>query len=169
MDAILKKFYQSLLVLSAVFMVGTFLVVGTSIVSRLMEQSIPGLDAYAGYCIAAALFLALPATLQQGDHIRVTLVIERLPKKFRHWIEWWCLGVAGLLSVYMAWFSVRFVYQSYTLGDVSTSADATPLWIPQLAMALGCIGFAIAFLHALVLRWKAQDFIQASQENAHVE
>jgi len=97
------------------------------------------------------------------------LVIERLPQRFRHWIEWWCLSVAGLLSVYMAWFAVRFVYQSYTLGDISTSADATPLWIPQLAMALGCIGFAIAFIHALVLRWKHQNFIKDSQESAHFE
>ena len=169
MDAMLRKFYRSMLALSAVFMVGTFLVIATSIVSRLLKQSIPGLDAYAGYCIAAALFLALPAALQQGDHIRVTLVLERLPPKWRHWIEWWCLIVAGLLSVLMAWFSVLFVYQSYSLGDVSPSADATPLWIPQLAMAMGCIGFAISFLHALVLRWKHQEFIKASQESAHAE
>lgn len=169
MDAMLRKLYQSMLALSAIFMVGTFVVIATGIVSRLMKQSIPGLDAYAGYCIAAALFLALPAALQQGDHIRVTLVVDRLPQKYRHWIEWWCLMVAGLLSVLMAWFSARFVYQSYSLGDVSPSADATPLWIPQLAMAVGCIGFAISFLHALVLRWKHQEFIKTSNESAHVE
>ena len=27
----------------------------------------------------------------------------------------------------------------------SPGADASPLWIPQVAMALGCVGFAIAF------------------------
>jgi hypothetical protein len=47
--------------------------------ARLVHWDIPGLDAYAGYAIAAALFLALPGTLQHGDHIRVTLLLDRVP------------------------------------------------------------------------------------------
>jgi len=160
MNTFLSRVYQGMLIMAAVFMVGTFLVIGLGIVSRLMQISIPGLDAYAGYCIAAALFLALPAALQQGDHIRVTLLLDRLSPRIRSWAEWWCIIVATALSMYMAWFSVRFVLISYQLGDVSSSADATPLWIPQIAMAVGCVGFAISFLHALVLRTKGQDFIK---------
>lgn len=169
MDAFLKRMYGWMLTLSAVFMVSTFLVISLGIVSRMMKLNIAGLDAYAGYSIAAALFLALPAALQHGDHIRVTLILERLAPRVRGIVEWWCLAVAAGLAGYMAWFSVRFVWISRQLGDVSTSADATPLWIPQIAMALGCVGFAIAFLHAMVLRIKGRDFIKNTSEGAHVE
>lgn len=150
-------------------MVTTFLVIMLGIASRLVKTSIPGLDAYAGYSIAAALFLALPAALQHGDHIRVTLVLERLTPAVRTVIEWWCLLVAAALATYMAWFAVRFVWLSKALGEVSTSADATPLWIPQIAVAVGCVGFALSFFHATVLRIKGRDFIKNTSEGAHVE
>jgi TRAP-type C4-dicarboxylate transport system permease small subunit len=126
-------------------------------------MNIPGLDAYAGYSIAAALFFALPGTLQNGDHIRVTLVLERLPAPIRSAFEWFCLLAALGLTLYMAHYAVRSVWISYITHDVSASADATPLWIPQISMALGCIGFALAFAHALVLRLQGKTFMAVSE------
>ena len=169
MDAVLKRFYQGLLALSALAMLATLLVVLLSVVSRLVHLDVPGLDAYAGYCIAAALFLALPATLLHGDHIRVSLLLDRLPDRLRQGLEWWCLCVGTLLSGAIAWYAVRAVWISHLTHDVSPAADATPLWIPQLAMALGCIGFALSFVHALVLRWQGRELITATSEAAHIE
>jgi hypothetical protein len=39
---------------------------------------------------------------------------------------------------------------SHMLGDVSESADATPLWIPQIGMAVGAVLLAIALADRLV-------------------
>ena len=36
------------------------------------------------------------------------------------------------------------VYVSYQYGDLSTGLDATPLWIPQMTMAVGAVLFAVA-------------------------
>ena len=36
-------------------------------------------------------------------------------------------------------------------NDISTGNDATPLWLPQIAMALGTVVLAIAFVDELVL------------------
>jgi hypothetical protein len=56
------------------------------VIAREVHWDIGGLDAYAGYAIAATLFLALPATLQHGDHIRVTLVLTVYPPNGgAHW------------------------------------------------------------------------------------
>ena len=41
---------------------------------------------------------------------------------------------------------MRLAWQSYVLHDVSTGNDATPLWLPQIAMAAGTMIFAIAFV-----------------------
>ena len=57
-----------------------------------------GTDAYAGYAMAASSFFALASTLKRGEHIRVTLFLDRFGGASRRWLEYWCLGVAILLS-----------------------------------------------------------------------
>ena len=162
-------FYKLLMLLACVAMITAFGTVLLGVVAREVHWDIPGLDAYAGYAIAAALFLALPATLQHGDHIRVTLLLDRVPTRLRAALEWWCLTVAFSLAVYIAWYAMRLVWVSYTTHDISPAADASPLWIPQISMALGCIGFALSFGHALVERWHGGSFISAAGDAAHVE
>ena len=162
-------FYKLLMLLACVAMITAFGTVLLGVVAREVHWDIPGLDAYAGYAIAAALFLALPGTLQHGDHIRVTLLLDRVPTRLRAALEWWCLTVAFSLAVYIAWYAMRLVWVSYTTHDISPAADASPLWIPQISMALGCIGFALSFGHALVERWHGGSFISAAGDAAHVE
>lgn len=169
MVKLVLNFYRLLMVLSCIAMVTAFGTVLLGVIAREVHWDIGGLDAHAGYSIAAALFLALPSTLKHGDHIRVTLVLDRVPAKLRGALEWWCLASAFSLSVYIAWYAVRLVWVSYATHDVSPAADASPLWIPQISMALGCIGFALSFGHALVERWRGGSFIAASADAAHVE
>ena len=123
--------------------------------------NIQGLDAYAGYAIAATLFFTLPTALMHGDHIRVTLVLDRLGQRARAGFEWGALIAALGLAVYLAWFAMRAVWLSYITHDVSPAADATPLWIPQLSMAIGCVAFALAFLDAIVARWRGREWFIA--------
>ena len=47
---------------------------------------------------------------------------------------------------------MRLAWQSWEFHDISTGNDATPLWIPQLAMAFGAIVFAIALCDELALQ-----------------
>jgi TRAP-type C4-dicarboxylate transport system permease small subunit len=154
-------FYKTLLVLACLSMVAAFGTILLGIIARLAHWDIPGLDAYAGYSIAGALFLALPDTLRNGDHIRVTLLLERMPARVRRWFEAWCL-LAGLgLSVFMAYYACNLAWVSYVTHDVSPGSDMTPLWIPQLTMALGCIGFAFAFVDACLARLADRPFFPA--------
>ena len=161
MTGILDKFYRSLMTLSCVSMVSAFVAIMLGVAAREFHWDIQGLDAYAGYAIAATLFLALPGTLKHGDHIRVTLVMQRLSPRAQTALEYWCLTAASALGIYLAWFACRQVWVSYATHDVSPAADASPLWIPQLAMALGCIGFAVAFVHALWARCSGGQFFDA--------
>jgi TRAP-type C4-dicarboxylate transport system permease small subunit len=108
---------------------------------------IPGTDAYAGYFMAASAFLALAHTLRRGEHIRVSLVLSLLPQPWRKRMEIWAGVMSVILGALLAIFSVRLVMQSLSYNDISTSNDATPLWIPQLSMAIGTVIFFIALLH----------------------
>lgn len=169
MGKLVRNFYQLLMALSCLAMLAAFGAVILGVAARELRWDIPGLDAYAGYAIAAALFLALPGTLQHGDHIRVTLLLDRVSPRVRGFLEWWSLGAGLALAAYVAWYAARLVWVSYSTHDISPAADASPLWIPQLAMALGCIGFALSFIQALVERWQGGSFIAVSSEAAHIE
>ncbi len=164
MTRFLNTFYRLLMLLACISMVMAFAVILLGVAAREFHWDIQGLDAYAGYAIAATLFLALPGTLQHGDHIRVTLVMQRLKPRAQNALEYFCLVGASALSVFLAWYACRLVWVSYATHDVSPSADASPLWVPQIAMALGCIGFAVAFLHALWARWVNAEFFHVPVE-----
>ena len=170
MSKLLNVFYKMLIILAAVAMVSAFISVMLGVLGRQLNFNIRGLDAYAGYSIAAALFLALPDTLRKGDHIRVTLLLQKLPENIRNIFEYWGLIAGAGLSVYLAWFACRLAWQSHSFHDISQSADATPLWIPQIAMALGCIGFALSMLDALLARLQGRTFFVVGEgETANIE
>lgn len=169
MRSVLDPFYTALGALGALFILATLVVEVAGIAGRELGYSMAGLDAYAGYFLAAGSFLAMAYALRRGDHIRVTLILGRLSGRPRYWMEVLCLVVATLLSAYFAWFSAKLVWGSYAYHDVSQNVDATPLWIPQLSMAVGLLGLAIAFAEQLVVTLRTGTFVRGTDEAAHVE
>lgn len=127
-------------------------------------------DDFAGYCMAASAFLALAHTFGKNEHIRVTLVLQRLRGRVRRAAEIYCLVVGGLLAFFLAWYSIRLCYVSWKLNDVSTGLVAVPLWIPQIGMAVGASALALAMLERLadVLRGAPVE-TEAAPEDLHME
>ena len=150
MRVALDRLYLAAGALAALLLVAIGLLVLLSIVTRWMGVFVPGLSAYAGYAMAGSSFLALAYTFGHGGHIRVNVVLNALRGGARRGAELWCLGVGTLLAGYLAWYSVKMVRISLQLGDVSESADATPLWIPQVPMAIGAVLLTIALADRLI-------------------
>ena len=147
----LDALYDGAAALAALFMVLLLVMVLLSVLGRQLHFNIPGIDAYAGYMMAATGFLALAHTLKRGEHIRVTLLLSALTGRVRRSFEIWSLFAAALLASLAAFYSAKLAWQSYSFHDMSTSNDATPLWLPQLTMALGTLVLAIAFIDELIL------------------
>jgi TRAP-type C4-dicarboxylate transport system permease small subunit len=160
----LDRLYDATAALGAVAMVLLLAMVVLSIVSRQVGFNVPGIDAYAGYMMAAAGFLAMAHTLKKGEHIRVTLLVGSLRGAARRGAEVWALFAASLLAVLMAVYSCKLAWQSHAFHDISTSNDATPLWLPQLAMAIGSVVLAIAFVDELVLEIRGRRAVPVSEE-----
>jgi len=156
MRRLLNALYDSAAALAALCMVGLLAMVMLSVISRQMGFNARGTDAYAGYLMAGAGFLALAHTFKKGEHIRVTLLLNHFGERTRHWLELWSLGLASLLGLLLAYYSCKLAWQSLQFNDISTGNDATPLWIPQIGMALGAVVFAIAFVDELVLELLGQ-------------
>jgi len=170
MRRFLDTIYNAAAYLAALLLTGTLAMVMLGICGRLFDFQVRGTDAYAGYFMAGSGFLALAHTLARGEHIRVNLVLEHAGKKGRRVLERWSLAAAAVLATAFAYFSVRLTWQSYVLHDISTSNDATPLWLPQLAMAVGTVIFAIAFVDQLVAELSGRRRrVVRDEEPAHVE
>lgn len=164
MRRFLDGLYAAAEFLAAVSLVGVLLTVLLSIFSRQLTFHISGLDAYAGYLMASAGFFALASTLRHGEHIRVTILLNVLSEQGKRKLDIGAIFVGALIAATLAFFSVKLAFDSYTFNDVSTSNDATPLWIPQLSMAAGNILFLIAFLDTLVGRIRGQGMTSDFQE-----
>ena len=160
----LDRLYDACAALAGVAMVLLLVAVLLSVVSRQLGFNVAGIDSYAGYAMAAAGFLALAHTLKKGEHIRVTLLVSATHGAIHRGLELWSLFAAAGLAIVFAGYSVRLAWQSYTFNDISTGNDATPLWLPQLAMAAGAVVFAIAFVDELVLEARGRRVVAASAE-----
>ena len=165
----LDTLYDAAGYLAAFFMVGILLMVLASVVGRLVGFNLRGSDAYAGYCMAAASFLALAHTLKRGEHIRVTLFLDRFGGRFRRPLEIWAHLAGTFFCVILAWFSVRLVLQSHEFNDISQGNDATPLWIPQIGMALGAVVLLVAMVDDLVRVLRGREIASGSDDLKLIE
>ena len=169
MRAVLDRLYMAAAWLAASMMIGLLIMVLLSILGRQLGFHVRGTDAYAGYLMAGAGFLALAHTLKRGEHIRVTLLLQWLSPSAKHRLELLALAAAAVLAALLAYFSVKLCWQSLQFNDISTGNDATPLWIPQISMAVGTLVLTVAFLDELVLEWRGLRVAAAGDEALHNE
>jgi TRAP-type C4-dicarboxylate transport system permease small subunit len=169
MRAFLNALYNAAGYAAALFMIGTLAMVVAGIADRLLSLGWRGTDMYAGYAMAATGFLALAHTLKRDEHIRVSLLLQAVSPRVRHGLEIWSLLIATLLSGAFAFYAIRLVYQSWDFHDVSTGNDATPLWIPQVPMALGALILFIAFVDELILELQGKRTAAGGDEILHNE
>jgi TRAP-type C4-dicarboxylate transport system permease small subunit len=157
---------------AAFFMVGVLVMVLASVLGRMFGFNLRGSDAYAGYSMAAAAFLSLAHTLKRGEHIRVSLFLERFGPRVSRALELWSHAAGTFFCAILAVYCVRLVWQSHAFNDVSQGNDATPLWVPQIAMAVGAIVLFVAMADDFVLHLRRRHphtLKKAEAEMKHVE
>ncbi len=167
MRRFLDALYMASAWLAGLGMLGVLVMVSLMILGRLLGFNTGGFDSYAGFAMAGAGFLALAHTLKSGEHIRVTLVLGMLKGRWHKGLELLVLFIAVVLSGFLAFYSARLVWQSYLFGDLSTGIDATPMWVPQVFMALGTAIFFIAFVDEFMLELLGQR--ESSAQELHHE
>ena len=100
------------------------------------------------YLFMWTMLAAASYTLQEGTHVAVDLVLERVPARVRHLLEV-ATGIVG--TVFCAIVSVQayeMIAATVRFGKVSATPLRVPLWIPQSALLMGFVllTFQFAFL-----------------------
>ena len=148
--------------LAAFFLAAICVLVLAQVVGRLMGVAIPSADEFAGYCLSASSFLALGYALRKNHHIRVTLLLDRLPRARRRVAEALCV-VGGLaVSLFITVNTAEMVYYSVTFGDLTQGLVPIPLWIPQSGMMIGVTVLTLAFLADALRMLKGLDPVYLS-------
>jgi TRAP-type C4-dicarboxylate transport system permease small subunit len=119
--------------------------------------TIPSYSDFTGFLLAAASFLSLAYALREGSHIRVVLVLGKLPEKLQKVAEVWCIAFALSIAGYFSWFTAKLTLESYSYHDLSSGMIAVPIWIPQSFMLLGLVILSIALLDELVTALRGND------------
>src|SRR5688572_21967680 len=85
--------------------------------ARLIGSQVPSAAVSARLSMAASAFLGLAFALRTGAHIRVGLLIERLPPGARRVFEIACLLVAAAVSGWFAWATGVMAFDSWSFQE----------------------------------------------------
>jgi TRAP-type C4-dicarboxylate transport system permease small subunit len=151
LNGLMDKVYLWSGYLAGACMVAVFVITLVQITCRWFGIPLNGSTAYAGYLLAGSTFFAFAHTFNHGGHVRIELFLSMLGRG-RKYGDYAAFIVSSAITCWFASYSWDMVYWSYMLGDLSQELDATPLWIPQLTMALGVTLFAVSVVdHGLRL------------------
>lgn len=135
--------------LAGVFLVMIGALVTAQIVARMVNQQIPSVDEFAGYCLAASSFLGLAYSFRSGSHIRVTVMTDKLPAQAQRILLILVLLFTLTMIGIWGYNALHFIYESWLYKEMSTGIVKYPIWIPQMGMGIGVVLFFLAILEDL--------------------
>ena len=157
MRALLDAVYKASGIAAGLCLVAIAVLSLTQIVARMFGSTASSFDEFAGYALAASSFLGLAYTLRAGEHIRMSLGIDRLRGGARRGVEILCLVATAGVVGYFAWATADMTVTSYQLDDVAQGLVPVQLWIPQSTTAIGLWILLIALLDDLVATLRGRD------------
>jgi TRAP-type C4-dicarboxylate transport system permease small subunit len=152
----LDRLYGAAAVLAAVCLAGIALVMLLQAGMRELGFFFRGADDIVAWLCAASAFLALAYTFRQGELVRVSLVLSKLPPRARRRAETACLLGALVVVGYATWAVIKFAYESWQFEELAQGLIQIPIWIPQMSLVLGCAVFLVALLDELVAHLKGR-------------
>jgi TRAP-type mannitol/chloroaromatic compound transport system permease small subunit len=105
------------------------------------------------YLFGAVFMLCAAYTLLQNEHVRIDIVISRLPRRARNYVE--IFGHVFFLmpfAVLMLYLSVPFFLRSYAIGEHTGDAGGMILWPAKILLPIGFALLALQGLSELVKR-----------------
>ena len=95
-----------------------------------------------------AVFLGSAALLRSGDHIRVTVLTEKLPPAGRAFMDVFAYVFVAIISGFVAWHGTEIAWNSFERGRTVGSMLDLPSWVSQASVP---VGFALLALQAVLL------------------
>jgi TRAP-type C4-dicarboxylate transport system permease small subunit len=99
-----------------------------------------------GYALAFGISWALAHALVARAHVRIDILINRLPPAVRYPMHLLSLAALAVFVGFVAWGAYELVDESLLFGATDISLLRTPLWLPQGLWAAGIGVFLLLIL-----------------------
>lgn len=96
-----------------------------------------------GYMLAGGIAWGLAHTLAKRAHIRVDVLVNRLPLRRRAWLHISSLALLLGLAVFITWTAWELVDESALFNAHDNSALRVPMILPQGIWAFGIAAFVV--------------------------
>jgi TRAP-type C4-dicarboxylate transport system permease small subunit len=119
---------------------------------RLLGFSTEATTEVTGYLMAIGMSWGLAGTLFERGHVRIDVLVQRLPLKVRVWLHLASLLALLVATGFFAWGAFSLAKDSWDFGATDLSALHTPLAIPQ---GLWAAGLALLLMAGLAIAARA--------------
>ncbi len=103
-------------------------------------------DEYSGYFFTALTVLCFVPALRRGRFLRVSALVDRLPRPAQSAADAFAALLGACLSGIFTWSSFHLAWNSWNFGSTSLQAIQTPLFIPQSLVPVGFALLTLAFI-----------------------
>ena len=145
-EKVLARINLVVVVACGVFLFFFMFMVVSDVTGRYAFNSpIPGTMEIGEIILAFVVFPGWAAVLANNQHIRVLLVVDRLPPRWRVWLEMLALVVGFAMMLPIAWYGFSFALDSYITKEIGFTYGI-PRFPGKAAFFIGSTLFAIQFL-----------------------
>jgi TRAP-type C4-dicarboxylate transport system permease small subunit len=118
-------------------------------------------DEFSAYMLVALSYMGLAYTWRRGGHIRITLLVSRLPVKVASWIRLFGLTLSLFFLIGITFAGYRMISYALMINLRSETWLTFPLFWPQLTVF---VGFFLLMLTIFAEIVKVVDQIRSGQK-----
>ena len=132
-------------------LLGLSILIGMDVIGRkLFNISVQGADEIGGYVMAAVCAFGFSFTLNERAHIRLNILLPRLPVTLRVIANLVAYGLFASFAYMMFWRSTAVLSETIQFKAVAPTPLETPLVIPQSIWCLGLLWFSLVLTVYLI-------------------
>jgi TRAP-type C4-dicarboxylate transport system permease small subunit len=154
-ERIVRALARAGIAVAAIALLASLALIAWSVVMRYaFDRPIAWIDELVGYLLVVSVMLAAADALQEGEHIAVDILTEKLAPRGRRvvlLIGFVAVAASALVLIAGGYDMVAF---SKMVGLLSNGYLAMPMWIPQLAVPIGAALLLAAAIAGFVAAWR---------------
>jgi len=103
-----------------------------------------------GYMLAFGIAWGLPHALATRNHVRIDMILNKVPLRGRQYLHLFALSLLGVLAGFLSFGAVELVQESLDFGATDNSLLRTPLALPQGLWTVGIVVFFILIVAMMI-------------------
>lgn len=135
--------------LSALILLLIIIAIWYQICSRLAHVSVSGITEAGGYLLIWICYFSIASTFKKGSHIKVDLLLRKLPENFQTVLSILSNLTCLAFSVIMAWESIKLVNMYYVINERSLFLHIH-IFVVYLALPVGLFLFGLEAFKKIV-------------------